>query len=406
MIDVLSTRALNRTLLQRQFLVDRTSRPVLDVVEHLVALQAQEPNWPYLGLWTRVAGFRTDDLAELLRDGRVVRSTILRCTQHLASGSDFHQLRRLIQPVLDRTSRAARFTATTGDLNLAELLAAGRELTTGRTVRRRELARALAERFPGHDGRVLAGAVELRIPMVHDHATAAWGTWGTRSNVSVTPAEHLLGPATPATPSAPLAPPPADRPAGPGSSDDSGSSGSSDGSDGSGGSGGSGASGIEPLVLRYLAAFGPAGVKDLQTWSGLTRLRGVLDAMRSRLRVFRDEHGTELFDLPEAVIAPADLPLPVRFLPAFDNLLLGHADRTRVLADPDRRLVMPGRAMVHPTFLVDGFVHGSWSLKGGTLRITPFRPLSAADAREVRAEAERLLAFAAPGADGAEVVLD
>ncbi|MFJ5232312.1 winged helix DNA-binding domain-containing protein [Kitasatospora sp. NPDC088391] len=378
MTDVLSTRVLNRTLLQRQFLTERTARPVLDVVEHLVALQAQEPNWPYLGLWTRVAGFRLGDLSDLLGDGRVVRSATLRSTQHLASGADFRRLRHLLQPVLDRTSRAAHFTATTADLDLAELLAAGRELTTGRTVRRRELARALAERFPGRDGRVLAGAVELRIPMVHDPATAAWGSWGTRSNVAVTPAEHLLGPLAPDLSDGPARTGESDRPAG---------------------------SGVEPLVLRYLAAFGPAGVKDLQAWSGLTRLRGVLDAMRSRLRVFRDEHGTELFDLPEAVLAPADLPLPVRFLPAFDNLLLGHADRTRVLADPDRRLVMPGRALVHPTFLVDGFVHGIWSLKGATLRITPFRPLSAADTREVRAEAERLLAFAAPDADGAEVVL-
>ncbi|RKE18850.1 winged helix DNA-binding domain-containing protein [Streptomyces sp. TLI_171] len=353
MTDVLSTRALNRTLLQRQFLTARTSRPALQVVEHLVALQSQEPNWPYLGLWTRLDGFRREDLTALLHDGSVVRSASLRSTQHLTSGPDFLRLRPVLQPVLDRTSRARYFAAETAGLDLDELVDAGRELTAGRTLPRRELARALAERFPGRAGRVLAGAVELRVPMVQDPAAGAWGGWGNPSNVAVTPAEHRLG--------APLAPPR-----------------------------------VETLVRRYLAAFGPAGVKDLQAWSGLTRLRGVFDTLRPQLRVLRDERGTELFDLPDAPLAPADLPVPVRFLPAFDNLLLGHADRSRVIGDDERRLVMPGRAVVHPTFLVDGFVHGTWSLRGAALRLSPFRPLSPADRRAVLAEAEQLLAFLAP----------
>ncbi|MEE1807243.1 winged helix DNA-binding domain-containing protein [Streptomyces sp. BE133] len=353
--SVLSTRTLNRTLLQRQFLAARTSRPVLDVVEHLVALQGQEPNWPYVGLWTRLADFRHDDLTALLRDGRVVRSAALRSTQHLTSSNDFRWLRPVVQPVLDRTARAQYFAAQTAGLNIAELTDVGRELMAGQTLPRRKLALSLAERFPGRDGRVLAGAVELRVPMVHAPATGAWGAWGNRPAIAITLAEHWIG--------RPMAAPR-----------------------------------VETMIRRYLAAFGPAGVMDIQAWSGLTRLRETLDGLRSQLHVFHDERGTELFDLPGAPLADPDLPVPVRFLPAFDNLLLGHTDRARVISDADRKLVMPGQAMVRPTFLVDGFVHGTWSVKGSALLIAPFRPLSQAGTQAVLDEAERLLAFVAPDA--------
>ncbi|MEU6661994.1 winged helix DNA-binding domain-containing protein [Streptomyces sp. NPDC046821] len=357
----LSNRTLNRTLLQRQFLDVRTSRPALEVVEHLVALQGQEPNWPYLGLWTRLADFKHNELTALLDDRRVVRSAVLRSTQHLTSGDDYRWLRPVLQPVLDRTSRARYFTEQTAGLDLDELVTAGRELMAGQTVPRRELASSLAERFPGRDGRVLAGAFELRVPMVHAPATGAWGGWGTRNGISVTAAEQWIG--------RPMEAPQAER-----------------------------------LVRRYLAAFGPAGVKDIQAWSGLTRMRALLDELRPQLRAFRDEQGTELFDLPDMPLADPDGPLPVRFLPAFDNLLLGHADRTRVISEEGRKQVMPGQAMVRPTFLVDGFVHGTWSLKGSTLLITPFRPLSKGDSSAVLEEAEPLLAFAAPEATDRSIV--
>lgn len=352
---VISTRTLNRTLLQRQFLAARTSRPALDVVEHLVALQGQEPNWPYLGLWTRLADFRHDDLTALLHDRRVVRSAVLRSTQHLTSGDDFRWLRPVLQPVLDRTTRARHFAAQTAGLDLAELADAGRELMADRTLSRQQLGLSLAERYPGRDGRVLAGAVELRVPMVHAPATGAWGAWGTRSGIAITIAEQWIGQPT----AAPH---------------------------------------VERLIRRYLAAFGPAGVMDIQAWSGLTRLRETLDRLRPQLRAFRDERGRELFDLPSAPLADPDLPVPVRFLPAFDNLLLGHTDRARVISEADRKRVMPGQAMVRPTFLVDGFVHGTWSVKGSTLSISPFRPLSQADTAAVLDESERLLTFVAPDA--------
>ena len=344
-MTALSSRALNRALLQRQFLLARTDDAPLAVIGRLVALQAQEPKWPYVGLWSRIREFGHAGLTALLADGQVVRSGLLRSTQHLAAAGDFRRFRPLLQPVLDRTAGAAHFGRANAGLDTGELVAAGRQILGERPMPRKELARRLAERYPGRNGRILAGEVEMRTAVVHDPATAGWGAWGTRSSVSVTAA----GVGEPAS--------------------------------------------ARELVRRYLAAFGPAGVKDVQAWSGLTRLNEIVETMRGELRRYSDPHGRELVDLAGAEIPDPGTPAPVRLLPAFDNVLLGHADRTRIISDEDRKRVMPGRALVLPTFLVDGRVHGSWSLSGGELCLTPFRPLPAVDRAALEEEACRLLPF-------------
>ncbi|MEU4392645.1 winged helix DNA-binding domain-containing protein [Kribbella sp. NPDC023855] len=351
MTRLLSRRTLNRTLLARQFLTDRTSRPVVEVIERLVAMQAQEPNWPYIGLWTRVTGFRHDDLTSLLHDRSVVRSTSLRRTQHLASSKDFRWLRPTIQPSLDSALRSPYFTEKTSGLDLDELVAAGREFLADGTLTRRELGRLFVERYPDRHGGRLASAVELKDPMVHPPPDSAWGRWGTPASVTVAFADSWIG--------QPLA---TERQ-------------------------------LELMIRRYLAAFGPASVRDMQAWSGLTRLREIVDGLRPTLQVFRTDQGTELFDLRDTSPADDDIPAPVRFLPAFDNVVLGHADRSRIVSDEDRKRVCPGQAWVEPTFLVDGFVRGSWSLKNSTLTIVPFRALSRGEASAVLAEAELLLPF-------------
>ncbi|MGW4063143.1 winged helix DNA-binding domain-containing protein [Amycolatopsis sp. NPDC004747] len=350
-MTALSLRALNRALLQRQFLLSRTGDTPLAVVKRLVAMQAQEPNWPFVGLWSRVRDFDHAGLTTLLEGGQVVRSGLVRSTQHLAAADDFRRFRPLLQPVLDRTAGAPYFRRNNTGLDPGELVAAGRRLLGDRAMPRKELARRLAERHPGRDGRILAGEVEMRSAMVHDPATAGWGSWGTRSSVSVTAVE-VGEPAS-----------------------------------------------ARELVRRYLAAFGPADVKDVQAWSGLTRLGEVVGSMRAELRRYRAPDGRELVDLPGAPLPDPDAPAPARLLPGFDNALLGHADRTRIIADEDRKRIMPGRALVRPAFLVDGRVHGSWALAGPQLRLTPFRPLSGDDRADVEAEARRLLPFV-----GAETV--
>ncbi len=196
---------------------------------------------------------------------------------------------------------------------------------------RRELGKRFVEKWPGRNGQVLVAALERRVPLVHSPATSSWGRWGSPAGVAVVRAEVVVGEMSVSQP--------------------------------------------EALIRRYLAGFGPAAVSDFQSWSGLTRTGEIFERMRPGLRVYRTEQG-ELFDLPDAAVVDIDVPAPVRFLPAFDNVLLGHADRTRIISDEDRKVVMPGGAQVVPTFLVDGFVAGTWSLRGSELLVKAFRPLS------------------------------
>ncbi|MFI9595945.1 winged helix DNA-binding domain-containing protein [Nonomuraea sp. NPDC052265] len=344
-VTTLSSRALNRALLERQFLLKRTARPPLEVVKRLVAMQAQEPNWPYIGLWARVKGFVPAHLHALLEDRTVVRSGLLRATMHLAAADDYRAFRPLLQPVLDRTARSPYVAGNSAGLDPADLVAAARQELAGATLPRRELARRLADRYPGRDGRLLAAEAELRSPLVHDPETGGWGAWGTRRAVMVTPVE-------------------------PAASGD-----------------------LRELVRRYLAAFGPATVKDVQAWSGLTHLSEITATMHGELRPYRGPGGAVLLDLADLDLPDPDSPTSVRLLPAYDNLLLGHADRTRVIGDHDRRQVMPGRARVLPTLLIDGLVRGTWSVTRQALHITPFEPLSPADHAAVEDEADHLLEF-------------
>jgi hypothetical protein len=160
----------------------------------------------------------------------------------------------------------------------------------------------------------------------------------------------------------------------------------------------------QDMVLRYLAAFGPASVKDAQTWSGLTRLGEVFERLRPRLRTYRDQAGAELFDLPDAVLPDPGTRAPVRYLPEYDNCLRSHADRDRVVSEPDRQRLASKNDAPMPTFLVDGFVRGKWRLArsrgAATLTLQPFARLSKKDTSAVTAEAGRLLDFAAPGVAG------
>ncbi|MEU5862102.1 winged helix DNA-binding domain-containing protein [Nonomuraea sp. NPDC047529] len=346
-MTALSRRALNRALLQRQFLLERSGLPALEVIRHLVAMQAQEPNWPYVGLWTRLRRFTHADLTTLLTEGRVVRSGFLRSTMHLTAADDFRRLRPVLQPVLNRTAGSAHFRRNNAGLDAGTLVADGRALLRTGPLPRKELARRLAALHPGRDSRVLAGEIELRTPLVHDPATASWGGWGTRSSVTVG-----------------AAPVDAVRPAA-----------------------------VRDLIRRYLAAFGPATVADVQAWSGLTRLDQIVAEMGPELRRHTGPDGRRLLDLPDAPLPAPDTPAPVRLLPAYDNALLGHADRGRIVADADRRHVAPGQARVLPTVLVDGFVRGTWSWTAGEVRVTPFRPLSPEERQAVDDEVGRLLPF-------------
>ena len=354
----LSARALNRALLARQLLLERdaTLSPA-DALERLVGLQAQAPLPPYLALWSRLAGFDPAVLGGRLEDRSAVRLTLMRATVHLATGRDALFLRPLLQPVIE-----ARYLGTwrrrLGPVDTAALSAAVHELLAERPLTARELAAALIERGIGDDVEAVANATRTFAPLVQLPPRGVWGKGGQARYATL---ESWTG--------QPL----------------------------------DGAASLDGLVLRYLAAFGPASVMDLQNWSGLTRAGEAFERLRPELMTFTDDAGRELFDLPDAPRPDPDVPAPVRFLGEFDNVLLGHADRRRIIPDDfpwGPAAPRASRALNH--LLVDGTLRAVWWLDTekhvATLTIQPHGTLTRAQRSDVEAEAADLLAFLAPDA--------
>jgi hypothetical protein len=360
---VLSSRNLNRALLERQLLLRRTRATATDTIERLVGMQAQVPTDPYVGLWSRLEDFSPPELEGLVTGRMAVRGPLMRTTLHLTTAQDFLALRPVMQPVLERGfMTGSPFGRRLAGMDVDEVLAYGRALVEERPRTTAELGRLLQERWPDRDATALSYAVRYLVPVIQ---VPPRGLWKTSSQAAWTTVESWLG--------RPLSPDPSP----------------------------------ETVVLRYLAAFGPASVMDVQAWSWLTRLRSVVEGLRPKLRTFRDEAGIELFDLPDAPRPDADTPAPVRFLPQFDNVVLSHADRSRVVRDEFRRRLLGEANFWFSPVLVDGFVAATWKLiraKGtATLRILPLEPLRKAEAAAVEEEATRLRAFVAP--EGAEVQL-
>jgi hypothetical protein len=329
---------------------------VVAAVEHLLGLQAQAPFPPYYGLWSRLADFRPDELARLITGRQVVRIALMRGTIHLVSARDCLTFRPLIQPVLDK-AMAATYGRQLAGVDSGALAAAGRALAEQEPRTFSELGALLSRQWPDHPADALAQGVRCLVPLVQVPPRAVWGAAGQARH---TPAESWLG--------QPL---------------------SRDAS-------------LDSLVTRYLAAFGPASVRDVQAWSGLTGLREVADRLRPGLRAFRDENGTELLDLPDAPRPDPDTPAPVRLTAEFDNLILSHADRSRVISESGRKKLYTRNGVFPGTVLLNGFAAGTWrtgrSARAVTLTVEPFGKISPEDRDAVTGEAGLMLAFAAPGA--------
>jgi hypothetical protein len=357
--EVLSQRALNRALLARQMLLQRATLPAADAIEHLVGMQAQAPLAPYVGLWTRLEGFRTEELVRLIAERHAVRAALMRRTVHLVTARDCLSLRSLMQPVLVSGFAGSPFARRLAGMDMPALIEAGRALLEEHPRTRVELGRLLRERWPERDATSLAYAVSYQVPLVQVPPRGLWGS-STQGQATWTTMEAWLG--------RPLDQDPAP----------------------------------DEIVLRYLAAFGPASVMDVRTWSVLPGLRAVTERLRPRLLSFRDERGRELFDLPEAPRPDPETPAPVRFLPEYDNVLLSHADRTRVMSADRNTPLFPGNGGAFGTVLVDGFYRGNWKITrqraSATLTIAPFTALSRQEADDVAEEGAHLLAFAAAGA--------
>ncbi|WP_030171969.1 winged helix DNA-binding domain-containing protein [Spirillospora albida] len=355
MTETLGVRALNRATLARQLLLARAEIPVAAAVERLGGMQAQEPKPPFLGLWTRVAGFEPAHLLTALHDRSLVRATAMRATLHLMTAADYREFRTALQPALDAALRVLGDRAKA--LDLGEVVPAAVAHLEKGPLTFNEVRALLQEDLPDVDDRALGYAVRLWVPLVMVPTNDRWGFPRTSA---FTLAAEWLG--------RPLSPGPA----------------------------------VEELVLRYLAAFGPASAADAQAWSGLPALGEVLDRLRPRLRTFADGAGRELFDLPDAPRPDPDSPAPARFLPEFDSLVLAHADRRRIIADAHRPFLTTKNLRVRSVFLWDGFAAGVWESeykrKVATLRLRPFSPLPDAALGALTAEGEALLRFIEPGA--------
>jgi hypothetical protein len=367
----LDGRALNRALMARQLLLARVERSALEVVRHLVGLQSQIPLNPYTALWSRLAGFDPVEASALLAERKTVRLSTLRGTIHLHDVDDALLLRAFCQGVHEATPFGERvvFRRQLAGIEPEELWAAGRALLEEEPRTTSALATALAERFPGYEPSALGTAVRYKLSLVQ---VTPRGEWGRSMAPTLTTVEAWLGrPQRSADPAA-----------------------------------------VEALVLRYLAAFGPASVQDMQAWCGVTRLGEVFERLRSRLVVFADATtGRELFDLPDAPLPDPETPVPPRFLPDYDNVLIGHENRARVL-DDEGRLRLSANNGYRPALLIDGRLGGAWSLAKRKRRADPafldvelFGRPSAKARADVEAEAADLLTFLLPEASGAEVRL-
>lgn len=357
MAVVLSQRALNRATLARQMLLERRKATVTQAIEKLAGLQAQAPNPPYIGLWSRIEGFRREQLTEALKKRRIVRMSTMRATLHLMAASDALAWRPLLEPVHQRGLAGEHARALEG-IDRAAVVKAGWVLLREGPLNSSELGQALALQWKDRAPASLAALIRNNVPLVH---LPPAGSWNSHQSAQLQPIAEWLGESA-----ADVAP---------ATQDD--------------------------LLLRYLAAFGPATLADAGAWSGLTGWKAVAERLRPQLRVFTGEQGQELFDLPRAPRPDPDTPAPPRLVAEWDNLLLSHADRSRVMSEEHRARVFTVNGIVRGTVLLDGFVSGIWKIERAkntaTAVLEPFTRWSKADRLGVQEEAMRLLAFAADG---------
>ncbi|KQY28203.1 hypothetical protein ASD38_16030 [Caulobacter sp. Root487D2Y] len=353
MANILDRRALNRALLARQNLLARADISVPEALDRLIALQAQAAPAPYFALWSRLKTFAPEDLSAQLEDLGVARGTLMRGTLHVAMAADFAAIRPLIQRGLDRfLTEGSVYGRALAGLDQAEVTAVARELLRGGPLTATQLREALAARWPDRDPQALAMAARIQLPMLQLPPRGLWRRGGQPTLAAM--ADRLETPEPGLT--------------------------------------------LADLVLRYLTAFGPASVADAQTWLGLTRLATTFEALRSSLMAFHDEDGQELFDLSDAERPSGEVEAPVRFLGEFDNVLLAHEDRTRIMSAEHKSRLYTANGVLRAAVLVDGFTAGRWRIEDSkaesVLRIELFGKVAKAVARALTEEGERLLAFA------------
>ena len=358
--ETLSDRSLNRALLARQLLLQRTWMPAGEAIEHLLGLQAQVPDAPYVCLWSRLAGFETGALSALVRDRHAVRASLMRNTLHLVSAVDWATLRPLTAPVIERVFRSTPFARDLAGIDLERLRADARALLAEPHARA-ALGAALAQRYPDRAPLSLAYAgTSLLAPA----QLPPRGVWGGRGLPTWQAAEEWLGREPDARPD------------------------------------------VAGIVERYLRVFGPAAPQDFTAWSGIPAAAALFEPLIPHLRRFRDERGRDLYDVPDGPLPDAETPAAPRFLGEYDNVLLGHADRSRVI-ERGKPPGFGGNGATAGTVLVDGFLGGTWRLDRARRRIRVELTVRPAGHRQaIRDEAGRLVEFVTGGAAEAVELAD
>ena len=345
---VLSNLQLNRALMARQFLVERVDLRVIEVLEHLVGMQAQVPASPYVGLWNRVRNFDPGQLSDLLVSRSAVRAVLMRSTLHLVSSRDLGAIWPLTRKVGERQFKSSQFARDLVGLEVGAIVNIADQVLKQSPRTQAALGKALASHWPDRTPLSLAYAVRSGLPLVQ---IPPRGLWGKSGQATWARAQDWLGRSI------------AQR------------------------------ASLRSMFWRYLAAFGPATIADFQCWSGLTGIRDRIEHWRSELRAFRDERGRELFDLAEGILPDPERTVPVRFLPEFDNALLAHADRSRVIPEQFCTRVIIGQ----PTVLIDGFVRGTWKLSrdrsASVLSISLFDSLPRGRSADLKRAANELAEF-------------
>jgi hypothetical protein len=352
-------RQLNRTLLQRNLLPHRHATSPLAAVRHLVGLQSQVTNPPYIGLWARLVGFERETLTLLMRQHEVVRGAAMRSTLHLMAADDYLQMRAALQPALTKGLNSF-FGQRIKGLDLHAVAEQARALFAERPHTFAEVKAHLVAQWPDRDPEALSYVWRTFLPLVQVPPAGSWGVGGS-------PLYALLEPDAQQT--------------------------SAD---------------MTEVLRRYLRAFGPASVKDFQAWFGAANLKSAFDAARDELVTLRLEAGNELYDLSGENLAAEDVDVPPVLVPEYDNLVLAHDDRSRIVPEGHRKQVYLSAGRVRAVVLLDGFVAGVWSLtlvKGtAKLLIELFNPASAREREYLHAEAIALLRFAYP--EAAQLTVD
>lgn len=353
MTERISLRQWNRTLLQRQHLLTRVAEDAIEVLDRCVGLQSQDPRAALFGLWSRIEDFDPLELEDLLTDREVVRMALLRSTIFLIDAEDARWIRPLADPTLRRELTDIHARKLAG-ADPAQVLASAAEILAGRELAGAELGRELAARHPAENPSTLTTIARCGLPLVQ---VPPRGLWRGRGGPTYRLFDEWVGPGEPAV-----------------VDDDA----------------------RADLIRLYLRGFGPATVKAIQTWSGLTRLRPIVEKLEADWELVRlaGPNGEVLYDLDGLALADADAPAPVRLIAPFDHVIGAQADRIRI-AEPEmfrRTVTANGRS---PGFvLIDGFLAGTWSLDAEELPVVDFlRPVSAAERRDVDAEVDRLREF-------------